>query len=96
MSATAFDALRGALRTLGLGADDYYDAQRLEQALSQAGYLIVPAGSVREIGLSNVCIGLHVLIVDGLTAGEARDANDIVWRHELRQPPHDSTQERST
>lgn len=83
---TAFDALRDALFAIVAQSalrDPHDDAQRLEQALSRAGYLIVPAGSVREIGQSSVCVGQHVLILDGLTSEQARDAADIVSRHEM-------------
>jgi hypothetical protein len=84
---TAFDALRTALFGLSLSsvAGSHDDAQRLEQALSRAGYVIVPASRVWEVGHSSVCVGQRVLIIDGLTAEQARDAADALWRHDQRR-----------
>lgn len=83
---TALDALRTALYGLSLSSasDASDDARHIEQALSRAGYLIVPAGSVHEVGRSSFCAGEHVLILDGLTAEQARDAAAIVGRHDMR------------
>lgn len=82
---TAFDALRAALaEMIRIGSTDaHYEAQRLEQALSRAGYVIVPASMEHEIGPSDVCIGRHVLIIDGLDTQQASDAAGALRRYEL-------------
>lgn len=84
MSGTAFDALREALFSVGMEEEASADAEHIVRLLSRAGYVIVPAGSVWECGPSAVCVGQHVLILDGLTADEAADASHIMQISDMR------------